>query len=380
MRPSTPFIRAAGIAILSTIISAAPALSQTATTDPAGFITVDAQGNSDSYTFIPFKRTPEYAGAVLTPGGVAGNVVTMAGTPNFTANGFVYAGAAQPKTYYVLFTSGPKLGMYYTVTANGTNTLTLDPAGDDISGVSGATLNVIPYDTLGSIFPGGQGVNGSPDHSTRVSEVLISNTSSVGTNLAAAKTYYYFTGASGPGPGWRKLGSLADRNIAVNDDILYPDVPFRIRNNSGVATSLTYMGTVHMGSLSTPLGNLSPTSDQDNAVSLPIASDLTLSQTKLFESGAFVGNSSHTDLKDQLLVWDNTIAGKNKAAAVTYYYFTGTNPGWRKVGGLADRNIVVNSTVAFSSEKSVVVRKKANGIASTVIWEVRPPYVPATTP
>lgn len=377
MRPSTLLFRAAGIAILTSIISAAPALSQTATTDPVGFITVNAAGNADSFSFIPFKRTPEYAGAVLTPGGVAGSVVTIAGTPNFTANQFVYVAGTQPKKYYALFTSGPKLGMYYSVTANGTNTLTLDPAGDDISGVSGATLNVIPYDTLGSVFPGGQGVNGSSSHSaaTRQTEILIPDNLTPGTDLAAAKSYYYYTGAAGAGPGWRQAGFSG---VIANDDILNPDTPFIVRHNVASGTSITFMGTVHMGTLSTPIGTIGAGQDQDNAVSLPIASNMTLAQSKLFESGAFVGSSSHsaTLRQDQLLIWDNTIPGKDKAADRSYYYYTGAagnGPGWRLAG---DAATVRNSDVVFTSTIGASIRKKSAGAPASVIWSVKPPYVP----
>jgi uncharacterized protein (TIGR02597 family) len=377
MRPSTLLFRAAGVAILSSIISAAPALSQTATTDPVGFITVNAAGNSDSYTFIPFKRTPEYAGAVLTPNGVAGSVITIAGTPNFTANQFVYVAGTQPKKYYVLLTSGPKVGMFYTITANGTNTLTLDPAGDDISGVSGATLNVIPYDTLGSIFPGGQGVNGSSTHSVgaRQTEILIPDNSTPGIDLASAKSYYYYTGTAGVGPGWRLAGAIG---ALANDEILYPDTPFIVRHNVATGTSVTFMGTVHMGTLTTPVGTISAGVDQDVPVSLPIAANLTLAQTKLFESGAFAGSANHSvgSRQDQLLIWDNTIAGKDKAADRSYYYYTGTagnGPGWRLAG---DIGTVRNNEVVFTSATGIAIRKKATGTSAGAIWSVKPPYVP----
>ena len=376
MRPSTHLCRAAGVALFTALL-ATPAFGQTATTDPVGFITVNAAGNADSYTFIPFKRTPEYAGAVATPGGVSGNVLTIAGTPNFTANQFVYVQGTQPKKYYTLFTSGPKLGMYYSITANGTNTLTIDPAGDDISGVSGATLNVIPYDTLGSIFPAGQGVNGSSTHSVgaRQTEILIPDTSTPGIDLASAKSYYYYTGALGVGPGWRLAGAIG---TIANDDILFPDSPFIVRHNVATATSITYMGTVHMGTLTTPVGTINSSTDQDVSVSLPIAADLTLAQTKLFESGAFVGSTTHSvgSRQDQLLVWDNAIAGKDKAADRSYYYYTGAlgaGPGWRLAG---DIGTVRNNDVVFTSSVGIAIRKKASATSTGAIWTVKPPYVP----
>lgn len=379
MRPSTLFFRAAGVAILSSIISASPVLSQTATTDPVGFITTNFVGSSDSYSFIPFKRTPEYAGAVLTPGGVSGNVVTIAGTPNFTANQFVYVAGTQPKKYYALFTSGPKLGMYYTISANGTNTLSLDLAGDDISGVSGATLNVIPYDTLGSIFPAGQGIVASAGHGlgARQTEIHVPPNAVAGVDLAAATIYYYYNGAATGGPGWRSTAT--GPSVILNDDILYPDTSFMVRQKTATGSQTTFMGTVHMGTLATPVGTLQANTNQDNAVALPIAADVTLAQSKLFESGAFVGSAGHGlgARQDELYVRDNNVVGYDKGATAIYYYYTGAatgGPGWRRTD--SGPSVIVNTDVVISPNKNVVIRKRGAASPSSVVWSVKPPYVP----
>lgn len=390
-------------------LCALPLLSKAVETDPAGFVTVDLAGNSDSYVYIPFKRSAEFVGtaASLSANGTydagepftdgnsnqiwdngetftdTSNVIALTGTPGLTINQFVYVSGTQPKHYYVFLKSGTRVGMYYSVVSNAVASLTVDTAGDDLTTAinSTTTLEVIPYDTLGSVFPAGAGVNLSASHSAglRQSEVLIPDLSAAGKNLAFPRSYYYYSGTAGLGAGWRKAGVIG---AIANDDILLPDTFFAVRHNVATATSLTFTGTVQMAELATPLGTIAGSTDQDNAVALPFATEMTLAQLKLFESGAFVGSSSHSAgvRQDEVLVWDNSVLGKNKAADTSYYYYTGTagvGPGWRKagvVGTLADNDVVIGPN------KGIVIRKKASAQPVTVLWTVRPPYVPAPAP
>lgn len=379
--------------------------SKAVETDPIGFVTVNLAGNSDSYVYIPFKRSPEFAGMAsglsangtydagepFTDGNSNGawdngemfadtnNVIALSGTPALTANQFIYVAVTQPKRYYVFLKTGTRAGMYYTVVSNADASLTVDTAGDDLSTAidSTTTLEVIPYDTFDSIFPGGAGVNPSSSHSiaVRQSEVLIPNHSSAGTDLASSISYYYYSGVSGAGPGWRKAGVSA---VVANDDVLMPDTFFVVRHNVAADTAITFTGTVQMSQLTTPIGTITNSLDQDNAVALPFATQVTLAQLKLFESGAFAGSSSHSIAlrQDQVLVWDNSDIGKNKAAGTSYYYYTGASglgPGWRKSGVTGT---IANDDVVIGPTKGIVIRKKSNGSPATALWSVKPPYVP----
>ncbi|MDZ4404484.1 TIGR02597 family protein [Prosthecobacter sp.] len=386
-------------------LCALPLLSKAVETDPAGFVTVDLAGNSDSYVYIPFKRSAEFVGtaASLSANGTydagepftdgnsnqiwdngetftdTSNVIALTGTPGLTVNQFVYVSGTQPKRYYVFLKSGTRVGMYYSVVSNAATSLTVDTAGDDLTTAINSTtaLEVIPYDTLGSIFPAGAGVNPSSSHSiaVRQTEILIPNNTSAGIDLASPVSYYYFSGVTGAGPGWRKAGVSA---VLANDDVLMPDTFFVVRHNIATATSLTFTGTVQMSQLATPLGTIANSVDQDNAVALPFATELTLSQLKLFESGAFAGSSSHSIAlrQDQVLVWDNSVLGKNKASGTSYYYFTGASglgPGWRKSGVTGT---IANDDVVIGPNKGIVIRKKSTGAPVTAMWSVKPPYVP----
>lgn len=382
--------------------------AQAVETDPIGFVTVNLAGNSDSYVYIPFKRSPEFvgvastlsangtydAGEPFTDGNSNGawdngetftdtnNVITLGGTPALTVNQFVYVAVTQPKTYYVFLKTGTRAGMYYTVVSNAAASLTVDTAGDDLSTAinSNTNLEVVPYDTFGSIFPGGAGVHPSASHSAstsvRLSSVFIPDHATAGKNLAFPVSYYYYSGVSAPGPGWRRAGFSG---TIANDDILLPDTFFAVRHNISTATAVTFTGTVQMAQLTTPIGTIAASTDQDNAVALPFATEMTLAQLKLYESGAFVGSATHSTgaRQDVVLVWDNSVSGKNKAADATYYYYTGANspgPGWRKSG---DSGTLVDNDVVVGPNKGIVIRKKAAAQAATVLWTVRPPYVPA---
>jgi uncharacterized protein (TIGR02597 family) len=376
--------------------------------DPAGFVTVNLAGNSDSYVYIPFKRSPAFVGmaASLSNNGTydagepftdnvtvngtwdagepftdTNNVVTLAGAPAFTVNQFVYVAGTQPNRYYAFLKAGTRIGMYYSVVSNAGNSITLDLAGDDLAtagAITGSTsLEVIPFDTLGSVFPGGVGVHPSSSHAgaSRLSEILIPDLKTPGKDLAFADSYYYYSGAAGVGPGWRKAGFAG---VLANDAILLPDTLFAVRHNTATSTSVTFTGTVQMAQLTTPIGTLAGSTDQDNAVALPFATEMTLAQLKLFESGAFVGSSSHAGAsrQDEVLVWDNSISGRNKAADVSYYYYTGTagaGPGWR-LAGVA--GTIANNDVVIGANKGIVIRKKSPGSATTLLWTVKPPYVP----
>lgn len=327
---------------------------QTVNTEPSGFYQITCQGNSDTIVSIPFTRPIAASGLVQT---ASGNSLQASGSPGWAASQFVYAAGSQTNTYYVLMRSGTKEGYVYTVTANTANALTLDLSNADLSGINaGDRFAIIPYWTLGSVFPGGAGVNASPSLGSRSTEVLMPNLSGSGINLSSSRTYYFHGGY------WKQFGQGFAN---VNDDVLLPDSYFTVRHNISTATTVVAQGNVLTTKLSVPLLT-SLSSKQDNAVAIPRPISVSLNNSDLISSGAFSSSPSFGSRTDELLVFDNTTVGKNKSSSATYFYF---NNAWRKFGaGAAD----VGNDLVFTPGTGVIIRKAATG--SSPAWVNSPTY------
>ena len=189
------------ILLVANTVLLRPVLAQSATSEPVGFTTTSLLANSDTMISIPFTRVPEFAGAVQS---ISGNVITVADTPGWTTNQFVYVAGLQPKTYFVLIGEGaapnPKEGHSYFVTANGTNTLTVDTSTDTLSGITaGMRVIVIPYWTPATIFPASDAsVSFTPTTSTSSykTQLLVPNNTASGTSLPVT-TYFFSNNVDG---------------------------------------------------------------------------------------------------------------------------------------------------------------------------------------
>lgn len=361
------FLRSGLAAALGTVLGASfipTASAQSVTTTPVGAVTLDALANSDVVVSIPLRRPSVYSGAASS---ITNNVVNALGTP-WVDSQFVYASGTQPNRYYLLFTSGVREGMYYTISSNTSSSLTLDLAEDSLSSLTGTeSFSIIPFWTFGTLFPDGTGVSGTSVHSSRQTELLIPRSSAAGINLSAEYVYYYFTGTN---PGWRRVGG--GLSTLRNDDVIVPDSYFIYRQNNSTSNTHVFTGTVPATNSMTIVGTIASNTRQDNAVSLGYPIALTLAQTKLFESGGFEASSSHAARADELLVFDNSVVGKNKSAAQVYYYFSGASPGWRRVGGglstVRDNDLVIQPGQGF------IVRKAAKSTPGTALITTDLPY------
>ena len=355
--PLTAVVAASLLSLSFVAADRVSAQTATATTDPVGFTTASLPANSDTNLGIPFTRALEFAGAVQS---VSGNVVTISGTPGWSANQFVYAQGTQPKTYYVQFLGG----RYYTVTSNGTNTLTLDTGSGSLGSVAAGTrLQLIPYWTLGTAFPAGdagKSFTASPNAFNRATEILFPNHAAAGVNATPAATYYFFNGA------WRQFGQPVTQSS--DDTVLLPDSYFTVRNNSTAsAGTFTPVGAVVTTTLAIPL-NTQTSAKQDNYLVLPRPVATALNDSGLISSGAFVASSSAFNRADELLVFDNNTAAIRKSPTATYYYFNGA---WRQFGQPVTTDF--GTTAAFSNASGFIIRKAATSTASP-LWVNAPTY------
>ncbi|WP_050030933.1 TIGR02597 family protein [Verrucomicrobium sp. BvORR034] len=370
----------------SLVAASIPGISMAAevSTEPVGFNKVTALGNSDTRFSLPLHRPTVFAGAVLS---VNNSVLTIQGGQTLSANQLVYSAGVQSNVYYVTFTTGTRAGMYYTVVANNgstvadASTITVDLNGDTLQGaggvVAGDKFQVVPYWSLNTVFPGQVGITKTAQINGvgALTRILFFDPNFAGVNPAASAIYYYFEGTTFGGSGWRKVGG--GFTAIKNDDIILPDMYVVIRQEE-VSTSLinTAVGLVPSGERKYIVGTLLPNADQDNVLAIDIPVPMSLAQSNLYQSGAFVGTSQITgSTGDKLLLFDDSLVLKNKAASKIYYYFTGDTfggPGWRMLGG--GFTSVKNNDVVFQPGSGFIIRKQATPTPTTTVWTIPAVY------
>jgi uncharacterized protein (TIGR02597 family) len=334
------------------------AFAQSVPTDPVGFSTSSLLGNSDTYVSFPFTRPFAFMGAVSS---ISGNVITVAGNPGWATSPqqFVYAAGTQPNHYYVLLGNGgssnPKEGHFYSVNANGSNTLTVDTTADNLTGVTANTkVTLVPYWTPATIFPATDAnVSFTPTASPPTYQTLIRvpDYSASGINLPDAAQYYFNSNA------WRRVSDGLDHG----DDPLVPDGYIVIENSNGAPTlPMTNKGAVALRKISSPLETSTSTA-QDNPLGLVRPVDVSLDATGLGPAnGSFGAN-------DQLLVFNNTQAALSKSPGVYYYDTTvGNSGGWRLTGDTVATNDHGADIIPMGA--GFIVRKAQTGTGQPAFW------------
>jgi uncharacterized protein (TIGR02597 family) len=363
------------ILTLLTFLAITPGAFAQVYTPSVGFVSVQALGGSDTRFSAPLSRSPEFVGQVASLGA---NTVTVSGSPNWAASQWVYAAGVRSNTYFLEFCSGAKAGMFYTVTASSGDTVTLDLAGDTLSGaIVGDQVKIVPYWTLGTLFPGQQGVTTTTNitGAGSATKILVYAANAVGTNLSTSFTYYYYSGSASGGAGWRRVGGgIANKK---DDDIIYSDSHIIVRQDGGApTTTLTVAGNVATVGRTTVIGTLQNNTAQDNIIAVDIPVAITLAQSNLAQSGAFVAATTATGSGgDRLFVYDNAAAGINKSASATYYYYAGPasgGAGWRRIGG--GISTIRDNEQVFIPGSGYVIRKAATTVASSTVWSIPLPY------
>ncbi len=341
------------------------ALAQSVSTDPVGFVTLTTLSNSDTIFSTPLARPEVFRGLV---GAISSSTVTASGTPGWTAGAFAYAAGTQSNTYYLRFRTGAKAGCFYTVTANTTTAITLDLAGDLLTGATaGDEFALIPYWTLGTVFPAGAAgtaFEASANAAVRKTEIYFPNQTATGVNLPISSTYYFSNGA------WRKF--VTGGNTQVFDDtVLPPDSYVTIRNKSFTG-KITVMGGVVTGPQATPVSSYA-SNKQDNFVALSYPVAVSLRNSGLVNTASpsvgVVRNSVNAAVRtDEVYVYDNTVAGINKSP-LTYYY---SNGAWHKfvTGGSA---VDAGDDIVFQPGSGVIIRRGLDaGGPRSVNWSFAP--------
>jgi uncharacterized protein (TIGR02597 family) len=320
---------------LATLTALAVSSAMAATTDPVGFVSVTVPAASDASLGAPLGRASEFQGVIQS---IAGNTITMAGTPNFAANAFVYSAGVQAKTYFLRIDSDTKEGLILPITANGTASVDVTvPAGEDLTGVltnaanvTGSSVSIAPYWTPSTLITGV--LTGT--------QLLRYPTNVAGTNLSSASTYVF------NGTNW--LQGVTN----VNDVVFGPYEGFVLRNNSTTTPqTISITGSVPMTGTRNRLYTLAASTSQDLRI---------FYNSPIPEFIGSVFNPTALATGDRLLAFDNAAAGKNKAAAATLIW-NGT--AWLQ--GVTN----VSATYQLQPGSSYVFRKAQTGAsAASVVW------------
>ena len=321
---------------LALIVASASLLSAQVVTAPVGFVSVTVPTASDAALGAPLGRAEEFQGVIQS---ISGNTLTVAGTPAWTANQFVYVAGTQRKTYFARIDTGAKEGLIATITANGSGDLAVAlPAGENLSNVStnaalvspattGDSISIAPYWTIGTLFSGA--IPGT--------QILVTPTTTPGINIAAQT--HTFNGTN-----WVKGVNVS------NDTVLEFGQGLILRNNSNsTALNISITGTVPMSGHRLVLSTLAGNTKQDYRIfyNSPIPELI----GNVFNAGSLVAG-------DQLLHTDNVPTGKNKP--MTTLTWNGSN--W--IQGAS----VVTTTFSLQPGSSYLFRKNKSTNPSSVVW------------
>jgi len=323
----------------------------TAVTDPVGFMTIELPVGSDTIVAAPLTKAPVFQGAVTSQNGFV-----------ITATGASF-GDLTTTPHYVQAADGLQAGMIFDVQTNSSTTITLVDNGVQPTGLSaGVQIKVIPYWTLGTLFPASdQGVSFTPSAGTlgfqRRTQIFIPDITGSGPNRVAANLYYFVTNTY-----WRNTSGGSNN---FNNTPILPDSYFIVRNPTNAASGLklTVAGSVNMGPMAVQLDSFSNKLN-DNYVSLGRPVDITLNDLGLISSGAFTQSLGTLGFlrRDQLMVFNNAATNFNKVPTTLYYYVT--NSGWKSTSsGTNDvGNAVIPAAVGY------VIRKVTNNGTGTQFW------------
>jgi len=348
-----------------------------------GIHAITCLSDSDTIIGVPLRPRGSHQctlDAIPSSNGELSHDLAIAGLPGLIGGEF--AG-----THYLKFTSGVLEGRFFAITGNTSSTITVinsdDPADNLGSASVGDSLQVARFWTLDSLFPPEQATNAWTEapvgsgvwqpngHAVvasmggsafgRRTEILLPDGEGEGINLAPNRVFYIDSSTGS----WES----ASGSPYAGGTILWPDTYLVIRHRPLVthATKFKSSGEVEMGHFSIPLFTIA-TGFQDNFIALPRPVAIRLDQLGLADSDAFVSSigASAFGRRDQILVFDNGAAIRNKSASEVYYH-NGTNWIRESDQGIADDAIL-------PAGDGFVVRKYKTSEAQTHFWANPAPY------
>ncbi len=336
-------------------------VTSTAFTVPVGYTTLTVPANTDTNITLPLQTTATWAGIST---GISTNTISVAAN-SYAASQF---GAS---TSYVQVSSGALIGRQFPILSNGTGAVTVDPVGASSLAaqgfVTGNTFVIRPFWTLSTLFPGGAGIGVNSDPFSPATLLLVNRNTSSGINRAASNLYFYYDGSAGGSAGWYDNDTLT----TVDNLVIDSTVSLIVRNSTASALTILNQGTVPSFSAATLV--IADTVGNDTFTQLPFPVDTSLSQSRLFESGAVADSSDPFSPTDYVFTYNLLGTGFNPAASGVYFHYDGSiggAPGWYDANTLT----IVDTDLLLKAGSSIIIRKPAAGSLSAFTWTAPLPY------
>lgn len=326
-----------------------------------GFLKQSTAAKADSLCGLPLHRTPTWAGAVSE---VSINTLSIEAT--------LEANVLVSTSHYLHVTSGALQGHCFPVSSHTTDTVTVSPnGGADLAtqGVlTGDQIQIIAHWTLGTLFPGGEGVVASSNVFSPQSTVWLYDLSRIGTGLVPSYSYLYHDGTQGPA-GWYSASDPGDG--LKNDVVVSQETFFVIRHVTDEIPELVISGQVPSSEIGTSVGRFADDTAQDNLIVNPYPLSFTLGSSNLVESGAMEKSSNVFSPTDTLWVF-GAPTGYGTVPVKAYMYHDGAQgpEGWYDV---SDPGAGLINGVSISGGAPMILRKRT-GNAGTVMWIPALPY------
>ena len=311
---------------------------------PVACLTYPVTNETMSSFGVPVLDLPKFTGFASA---VASNTLTTTSV-TWTANQYVTAGP-----HFVTIRTGAQAGRTLRVTANTTNTLTLDieDTALNIAGfavISGSdAFELYAGDTLGTLF--GSAATGGILTSGIKGGTSTADADIVYVPVGAGMNSYYFSTTLGF---WVLDGSATNQNGVI----LYPDDGYLIYRN-GPTGNLTMLGRVP----STKLLSKFP-GGSTNFISVRFPADTTLGGLNFGTPGSWITGTSDLDA-DTVSVW---------VPSGWYWqmFFKNSSNQWIEVGGTGTDQ----SSVAIPMGTAMQIQRKGTATGSTSFFSQTLPY------
>jgi len=327
-----------------------------------GFMRFDCLANSDTRVSVPFHRAPRWAGKLsATPADLGNSTVrlSLAGSPAFAANELT-------NTRHLLLcrdAAGPE-GRHFRIVTHGAGHVDIEATPGDLTGLGlDGLVSIIPAWTIQTLFPHATQTtfHASTGNlaSNRGSELHLFDAASSGTNLAPARRFFVTA------TGWREIGNGYPAADTVE---IAPGQSFIVRHPAGVAAT-TFVATdqVYGGIVRVPV-RVSNGARQDTVVAPPRPVIQTLAELDfgpVFEESP---DLTPANRRDELHVYDNSVAAQNKGPAAIYFRHAGA---W-----VRDLETTFPNSNAEPVEpaSSLLIRKAAAANNTPLVWSNAPTY------